>query len=511
MLVIRFFWLQAVLATAQLVDLDGVLGGGGDSAPSSVEEQSPAETSSPGGILDGVVDKVGGAADKLLSPILDPIVGPTGLFGDDDAATTTTPAETQDSPPVTSSVESSAADPEPTSEPATEPTSEAPNEATTQPTTREPAPTTQQQPPEASAESPSPLPGTEEQQQPTADPAPVPKPDISTVSEAAPSPTTSAAKAPAPSSSVAGVIRISQPVDSPAGTSSAPVGQSPTRAPAPGPTSSRAASQPAVSSPPPGNNQQEDRPRSREPVSTLVTTSGTTFLSVFVPPTPTGRLAVIGDTGEPLPTLDLSGQSPSSPGGDGNSDDKSPATAEDETAAGSGGSPTESGTTGGTDGKGIESSSSSSSSSGGLPLKTKIGIGVGAGAGSIAIVVTATLILWKIRMGRRPASSSSEDKERGASPTPQEKAKMDFESEHDVAFDFGFLRDRAAATAPRINATGGGVATGAPGVGRKLTVVNKGENERLSTMDTPRQQQQFVAELDGGEVPGYKGAIGVGR
>ncbi|KAL2177717.1 uncharacterized protein P884DRAFT_242957 [Thermothelomyces heterothallicus CBS 202.75] len=510
MLVIRFFWLQAVLATAQLVDSDGVLGGGGDSAPSSVEEQSPAGTSSPGGILDGVVDKVGGAADKLLSPILDPIVGPTGLFGDDDAATSTTPAETQDLPPVTS-VESSAADPEPTSEPATEPTSEAPNETTTQPTTREPAPTSQQQPP-ASTESPSRLPGTEEQQQPTADPAPVPKPDISTVSEAAPSPTTSAAEAPAPSSSVAGVIRISQPVDSPAETSSAPVGQSPTRAPAPGPTSSRAASQPAASSPPPGDDQQEDRPRSGEPVSTLVTTSGTTFLSVFVPPTPTGRLAVIGDTGEPLPTLDLSGQSPSSPEGDGNSDDKSPATGEDETAAGSGGSPTESGTTGGTGGKGIEESSSSSSSSDGLPLKTKIGIGVGAGAASIAIAVTATLILWKIRMGRRPASSSAEDRERGASTTPQEKAKMDFESEHDVAFDFGFLRDRAAATAPPVNATGGGVATGAPGVGRKLTVVNKGENERLSTIDTPRQQQQqFVAELDGGEVPGYRGAIGVGR
>ncbi|AEO60821.1 hypothetical protein MYCTH_2310461 [Thermothelomyces thermophilus ATCC 42464] len=507
MLVIRFFWLQAVLATAQLVDSDGVLGGGGDSAPSSVEEQSPVGTNSPGGILDGVVDKVGGAADKLLSPILDPIVGPTGLFGDDDdAATSTTPAETQDLPPVTS-VESSAADPEPTSELATEPTSEATNETTTQPTTREPAPTSQQQPP-ASSERPSPLPGTEEQQQPTADPAPVPKPDISTVSEAPPSPTTSAAEAPAPSSSVAGVIRISQPVDSPAGTSSAPVGQSPTRAPAPGPTSSRAASQPAASSPPPGD---------REPVSTLVTTSGTTFLSVFVPPTPTGRLAVIGDTGEPLPTLDLSGQSPSSPEGDGSSDDKSPATAEDETAAGSGGSPTESGTTGGTGGKGIESSSSSSSSSSdGLPLKTKIGIGVGAGAGSIAIAVTATLILWKIRMGRRPASSSSsEDRERGASPTPQEKAKMDFESEHDVAFDFGFLRDRAAATAPPVNATGGGVATGAPGVGRKLTVVNKGEDEWLSTIDTPRQQQQqqFVAELDGGEVPGYynRGAIGVGR
>lgn len=241
-------------------------------------------------------------------------------------------------------------------------------------------------------------------------------------------------------------------------------------------------------------------------------------MSVFIPPTPTGRLAVVDGSGIPISNPDPFNQVPSS-GNDNDEDEEDDGSAPalenenttDSDALG------DSGSSSPTNNKGIESSSE------GMSLGTKIGIGVGAGAGSILLVVVATLILWKKRMGRRRPSPTSSpfarDTERGASPTPQEKAKLDFESEHDVEFDFGgFFRERAV-NAARANAAaavataGSGVATGAPGGGTKLAVVNAGEDDRLPAFETPQHQpqQQAVAELDGGEVPAYRGVVGVGR
>ncbi|KAK4041597.1 hypothetical protein C8A01DRAFT_34321 [Parachaetomium inaequale] len=482
MLVIRVLWLQAALAAAQLLDLNGLLGGGDGAGTSAVEGQGAAETTSPGGSVDGAAGNNAAAGGGLLDPLLDPIIGPTGLLGNNDAVVATTAAEAQDPPAATSA--ELAPDPEPTQvEPAEtaapEPT--AAPEATPEPTTQEPAPATEQAPP-APTEDQSPP--AEEQQQPTLVPVPVPVPEASTAPAAAPAPATSAAAAPVASSSNAGVV----PVPNPVATSSA--GQ--TAAPAP-----------STSTPAQSAGQQ---PATGEQVRIPITASGTTFMSVFVPPSPTGRVAVIDGADNNLntnPSGGGGGQTGTSPN---NNPNESDTTLSDNPAGNANTALTGAGP--GTDlsnptaEKGIQSADTS-----GLSLPTKIGIGVGAGAGTVLLVVVLILVLWKRRMGRGPPSVMGGDSERGgATPTPQEKAKMDWESEHDVAFDFGgFFRERAQ----------GGGGEGKTTTRGKLVVVNGADEvDRLPAFETSLQQhqrQRSVAELDGGEVAGYRGVVGVGR
>ena len=236
-------------------------------------------------------------------------------------------------------------------------------------------------------------------------------------------------------------------------------------------------------------------------------------MSVFVPPSPTGRVAVIDGADNNLNTSPSSGTGTTSPNNNPNPNQSDTTLSDNPTGnantALTGGTGTGTGSNTNPDDlsdataeKGIQSSDAS-----GLSLPTKIGIGVGAGAGTILLVVVLILVLWKRRMGRGPPSVMG-DSERGGSPTPQEKAKMDWESEHDVAFDFGgFFRERAGSG----QGSGGGGAEGKTG---KLVVVNGAEGDRLPAFETPMQQhqrQRSVAELDGGEVAGYRGVVGVGR
>ncbi|KAJ4287836.1 hypothetical protein N0V88_007546 [Collariella sp. IMI 366227] len=110
-------------------------------------------------------------------------------------------------------------------------------------------------------------------------------------------------------------------------------------------------------------------------------------------------------------------------------------------------------------------------SSDSLPLSTKIGVGVGVGVGTLLLGALLTFCIWKRRMGRGPpklsnydnyntysssiSSSVSGDVEGAATP-PQEKAKLDFESEHDVAVDFGaFFREKRRGPLAVTNATEG--------------------------------------------------------
>jgi hypothetical protein len=132
-------------------------------------------------------------------------------------------------------------------------------------------------------------------------------------------------------------------------------------------------------------------------------------------------------------------------------------------------------------------------------------------------VVVITWILWKRRMGGSSKGDGQGgfdfDPERGAH-TPEEKAKMDFESEHDVAFDFGaFFRERARRSQGSSN--GGAAAAAAKEEG--LQVGELEDRLPVAAEALPRGQQLqrpksvVVAELDGGGVPEYRGVVGVGR
>lgn len=150
-------------------------------------------------------------------------------------------------------------------------------------------------------------------------------------------------------------------------------------------------------------------------------------MSDFVPPSPTGAVAAVDGSGAntdanrpnstPNSTTGLDEKPKADPstqtGGGGTNDNQKPQGA----------------TVGATQGRD------------GLPLPTKIGIGVGAGAGTILLVVLIMVVLWRRRMrGRYYADSEG----RHTPTTPEEKQKLDWESEHDVAWDFGaFLKGRA--------------------------------------------------------------------
>ena len=251
-------------------------------------------------------------------------------------------------------------------------------------------------------------------------------------------------------------------------------------------------------------------------------------MSVFVPPSPTAAVAAL-DGASNLGTSTSSGDNANSNTDPFTQNLPPSADTEDDSSASSSSSsnPNDSTTTGAggnstTNNKGIQSSTE-------LPLPTKIGIGVGMGAGAILLVVVVVFVLWKKRMGgkRRSRSGGAGDggggfeydpeRDSAVQHTPQEKAKMDFESEHDVAFDFGaFFRDRKAQSpsSAKSGSVGSRVSVGSGSVAEgKIAELE----DRLPAFEAPRgggqaqQQQAVVAELDGGGVPEYRGVVGVGR
>ena len=160
------------------------------------------------------------------------------------------------------------------------------------------------------------------------------------------------------------------------------------------------------------------------------------------------------------------------------------------------------------------------------------------GAGTILLVVVVVFVLWKKRMGGKRRSRAGgagsgdggfeydpeRDSAGGMQHTPQEKAKLDFESEHDVAFDFGaFFRDRKGRSPSEATGGSGSAAGSRVSVGGGSVVEGKRAEleDRLPAFEAPRggaglpqqqqQQQPVVAELDGGAVPEYRGVVGVGR
>lgn len=237
-------------------------------------------------------------------------------------------------------------------------------------------------------------------------------------------------------------------------------------------------------------------------------------MSVFVPPSPTGAVAAVDGVSNLGGSANTN--SPSGNNANSNTDPFTQSSPGSSNANSNTNANNSNSNTGNGDGDGDESSSEEGihSPTADLPLATKIGVGVGIGAGSIILVVLVTWVLWKRRMGSRRSYRSGDDSdsmmERGMSPTPQEKAKMDFESEHDVAFDFGsFFRERGGRRVVNDNVGGGGENL------KEVRAVEMGD--RLPAFEAPSQaqggngQQQVVAELDGGGVPEYRGVIGVGR
>jgi hypothetical protein len=250
-------------------------------------------------------------------------------------------------------------------------------------------------------------------------------------------------------------------------------------------------------------------------------------MTVFVPPSPTGgALAAIDGTGNTFnssPDTNNQNTDPFTQASPDNSNNPNQDNS-DPTTPDNNNNPTTDGTNP-PQNKSIQPTDT-------MPLPTKIGIGIGVGAGSLLLVAAAVWLLWKKRMARRRARDDDDmlrgDVERGASPTPQEKAKLDFESEHDVAFDFGgFFRERGGRRGAA--AAAGGGAGGDGGVSRSNSASSNGSGrtvvagagERLPAFEMPLGQkgqgqgqpprQQVVAELDGGAVPEYRGVVGYAR
>ncbi|KXX79721.1 hypothetical protein MMYC01_203776 [Madurella mycetomatis] len=164
---------------------------------------------------------------------------------------------------------------------------------------------------------------------------------------------------------------------------------------------------------------------------------GSTFMSVFIPPAPTAANAAIqagdGNTdndpnSSPPPDNDNSNDGDNN--GNNNNGDTNPFSQPNE--------------------NNLDTTNTQATTSGaedqGMPLGTKIGVGVGVGAGSIVLVVVATWLLWRRRMRRQGRVADAEEP-----PTLQDRQKLDWESEHDVAFDFGVMRGasmRGRATPP---------------------------------------------------------------
>ncbi|KAK4100802.1 hypothetical protein N658DRAFT_496891 [Parathielavia hyrcaniae] len=487
MLVIRVLWLQVALVAAQLLDLNGTLGDGNRSSTPGVEEQVSPEAGSAGDAAAG--------SGGVLDPVLDAVIGPTGILDNNNAAAPTS-EEAQNPPAATTEAESTVAESAaetPASAPTPEPTSEP---------SPEPSPATEQAPPAPTTNSPD----NQQQEQPALVPVPL-LPEAPGTPGPAPAPASSAAGEPAASSA-------DSTVPSPSASSAQGTSFQEIIGPVPLPTT-------ATLSPP-----AEGQPlASGDPILRIITASGSTFKSILVPATPTGAVGVIDRPNE-------LGSDPSNSNTDPFQTSPEPNPAEDASNnnnnnAGTGGSDSAPNTTGeGTDTDTTTNNTNNNNPNppSEIPLPTKIGIGVGLGAGSVVAVVLATILFWKRRMSRRRRGppSATADSERGASPTPQDKAKMDVESEHDVAFDFGgFFRDRVQvpATVRRSPSQGSRGSQGSEGSrggdGRYGDPLKAADDLGLSRPGAYGQvlqpPPQAAVELDGGAMPLYRGVIGVGR
>ncbi|KAK4188118.1 hypothetical protein QBC35DRAFT_531952 [Podospora australis] len=491
-----------------LLDGEGVVGrqDEGSVAVPAIDEQpiASAEEAVPSapGLLDLIgtdaavpVPTIASTDESIPDAITDPIIGSTDILDVGEEAPVTS-VDVVEEPPVT---------PIPVPEPTpVETVAETPApEVVVQPPelpTPEPTPVTEQAPPP-----PPPLPvpvavdeQEEEVQQPVEEitvpspapapdpvvvPDPVPEPDADVVEVTPPAPiavpATSEAAVPSPEVTAPAAdegadvfvppAAASPTQDTAAATSPA---TSPATAPPPSTDSdtdndnsdssadaairTATASPDSTSGPSSGSNDEESLPitapvetintpatptaEAQEPVLTLVTTDGSTFMSVFIPPAPTQAIAVIQGTG--FPSSDSSSSS-----GDSSSPDNSRIN---------------------TDGPYVDtvdpdspsSPPTRASNSSGLSTETKIGVGAGLGVGSVVLAVVVTYLLWHKRMGSGPFRRRSakkghkrggSDLEKGGSGTlsVEEKQKLDWESEHDMPFDFGFPRERERGSVKR--------------------------------------------------------------
>ncbi|KAK4671730.1 hypothetical protein QC764_608220 [Podospora pseudoanserina] len=275
MLVIRFFWLQAALAMAQLPTLDDLLGGDSN----GVEEPAGSDG---GGLVPGLQDLIDAVpvptvADDIVgalpdpTEILDGVIGPPETITPDEEAVATPeptpspmPAE-EESPAVEETPVVEAPTAEPTPEESTAPVVQVPVPVAEIPAVEEPTPAP------APAPSPEPSPG----------PAPVPAPiviadppaeqeDPEPVPSPAPAPDVPPAPSPDADSGAGGAVLLPLP-SLPADTTAAP-------ASTPAPTTTA------------------DQPANTSPFLSLVTpANGSPFMSVFTPPQPTQVNAVVDD------------------------------------------------------------------------------------------------------------------------------------------------------------------------------------------------------------------------
>jgi hypothetical protein len=457
MLVICVLLLQVALATAQLLDLNLGVGGLDAASTPAADDAGASETTAlgtPGGLLD---------------PLLDPIIGPTGLLGGEDGVPPPPASGETQAPPATSS-----------RGPVPDPLvliSEEPAVETTVPEVQipDPTPVTEPAPPPPATAAPSPEQPPPVVQPPPSPPPPPPPPVVTApIPNEPPLATPQVVEVPAPEQP-SPVEQPAPPPPPPVVVATEPPIAEASLAPPPLADGGSITAPPSVvsvsvaSSPLP-EQAQDQATASPSPIISLTTVGGSIVMSVFVPPAPTAANAAIQAGGTAVPNANpvaVQNPNPALGGSENTSPFTQPVSSGDDDTSIT--DPSDNLDTSSNPGSSATPAAVASDADQDLPMGTKIGIGVGVGAGSIAVLACITWLLWRRRMrGRQPwRSSRLADAEE---PPPamsvvgglQERQKMEFESEHDVEFDLGgvlrgaSLRSREAAAARKRGSGGSG-------------------------------------------------------
>ena len=478
MLVIRLLWFQAALAVAQLADMAAVPGEGAAADTSAVDVLEESATPIPEPDLDKLVGSEL-STDEGLSGTLDAVVEPTvapKVVGNPEEPTTTS---TEEQDPLATTP------PEP-AEPAVDPGStqeEIVEESSMAVPVPEPAPTQEGSPAVRTKEQELPIQTGSEQQlqeQPTPEPTvlPIPitvpaNPDLLTLPAANPSTDSDLAPIASPSRTAS----INEP--------SAELPQIPA---APKSTSSlTTAQQPNAPTQPERLKASEGGP---VPTMTGIVASTSDLMFGFVPPVPTGPVAAVDGAG----TQDLSSLS-SIPGISATTSTtvNTSTKARPSTLPGSWNDSVSEHTDLADAQPELQPNSEGETR---LPMSTKIGIAIGVAGGVVVLLATAVWVLWRRRMRRggedREQGGKNDVEKNGGCFTPEERQKMDWESNHDVEFDFSMFLKRG----------GNGDVGAVPNRDNK-----DGIEVAVSTSQQQEPQEQAPVELDGSPVapPPYRG------
>ena len=242
------------------------------------------------------------------------------------------------------------------------------------------------------------------------------------------------------------------------------------------------------------------------PSTSLVTSDGSTFLSVFTPPTPTAVAALISGSAPTNPGTTPGTSDPFTNGQPGAQDlpeGTIPGAGGEDESSSSSSNTDDSNNNGGNESENTQSTDNNNSASdggGGMPQTTKIALGVAGGATGMVLLILGMWILWKRRMrsgSRRQSDHYLSDGGEGGSSGPrslQERQKMDWESEHDTPFEFGFDINRR----PSSREKGEYDSQQQEGQQQAQVVVPTQEGDKLPAHDMPNHNRSNISNNGSG-------------